>query len=82
MLPILWYSVLTGAGSVVNSVHRRHTHTGGVQGGVREPHSGLDILLECMGYIINWSNPAQTPEFLGLIVDTLSMELRLPLDKL
>ena len=46
----------------------------------------LIYLLECMGYIINSkksiTNPAQTLEFLGLIVDTLSMELRLPLDKL
>ena len=46
----------------------------------------LMYLLECMGYIINSkksiTNPAQTLEFLGLIVDTLSMELRLPLDKL
>lgn len=46
----------------------------------------LIYLLECMGYIINWkksiTNPAQTLEFLGLIVDTLSMELILPLDKL
>ena len=39
-----------------------------------------------MGYIINSkksiTSPAQILEFLGLIVDTVSMELRLPLDKL
>ena len=44
------------------------------------------FILECMGYIINWkvsiTDPAQILEFLGLIVDTVSMELRLPLDKL
>ena len=46
----------------------------------------LIYLLECMGDIINSkksiTNPSQTLEFLGLIVDTVSMELRLPLDKL
>ena len=49
-----------------------------------ESHTvALIYLLGCMGYIINSiTNPAQTLEFLGLIVDTLSMELRLPLNKL
>ena len=50
-----------------------------------EPREELESQ-ECMSYIINWkksiTNPAQTLEFLGLIVDTLFMELRFPLDKL
>lgn len=39
-------------------------------------------LLECLGFIINTDKsvftPVQTIEFLGLTVDPISMELRLP----
>ena len=43
------FGTIMGAGSAVDSVHRRHTHTGRVQEGVREPHSGLDILVGMHG---------------------------------
>ena len=80
------YSTFTEAGSAVDSIHRQHTHTGGVQGGVREAHSGLDIPAGMHGLHNQLeksiTNPAQILEFLGLTVDTLSMEPRLPLDKL
>ena len=37
------YSTFMRAGSAVDSVYQRRTHTGGVQGGVTEACSGLDI---------------------------------------
>ena len=43
-------------------------------------------LLECLGFVINKEKsvlvPDQTLEFLGLMVDTVNMELRLPLHKM
>ena len=48
--------------------------------------TGIVYLLENLGFIINQKKsvltPAQTIEFLGLTVDSLAMELRLPLIKI
>ena len=47
---------------------------------------GVVYLLQCLGFQINQKKsvlePAQVREFLGLSVDTVAMELRLPLDKI
>ena len=44
--------------------------------------TGMRYLLECLGFIVNIKksilNPAQVMEFLGLSVDSLAMEIRLP----
>ena len=46
----------------------------------------LVYLFQCLGFRINQKKsvlePAQTMEFLGLTVDTVTMELRLPLEKM
>jgi len=46
----------------------------------------LVYLLECLGFVINREKsvlvPNQTIEFLGLTVDSVNMELRLPLQKM
>ena len=48
--------------------------------------SGLVYLLECLGFLINMKKsllqPSQSIEFLGIMVDTLTMELKLPGEKL
>ena len=47
--------------------------------------TGVRHLLECLGFIVNIKksilDPAQVIEFLGLSVDSLAMEIRLPLVK-
>ena len=44
--------------------------------------TGMRYLLECLGFIVNTKksvlNPAQVIEFLGLFVDSIAMEIRLP----
>ena len=44
--------------------------------------TGMLYLLECLGFIVNTKksvlNPAQVIEFLGLTVDSVAMEIRLP----
>ena len=44
--------------------------------------TGMKYLLECLGFIVNTKksivNPAQVMEFLGLSVDSIAMEIRLP----
>ena len=81
-----------------NSLHRRYTDTGGVQGldprpgdrnvvppGIPQFHRML-YLLEYLSFIMNRKksilNPAQVIEFLGLSVDSIATKLRLPLIKM
>ena len=53
---------------------------------VQEQAEALVYLLECLGFIINQKKsvltPAQTMDFLGLTVDTVLMQLRLPGEKM
>ena len=47
---------------------------------------GVVYLLQCLGFLINSKKsvlePAQSMEFLGLTVDTVAMELKLPVEKM
>ena len=56
------------------------------QESARDQASALIYLLQCLGFTINKektiSEPCQTLEFLGFTVNTLTMELALPLEKL
>ena len=53
---------------------------------IQDQVTGMFYLLECLGFIVNRKksilNPTQVIEFLGLSVDSIAMELRLPLTKM
>ena len=53
---------------------------------IQDQVTGMLYLLECLGFIVNRKksilNPTQVIEFLGLSVDSIAMELRLPLIKM
>ena len=53
---------------------------------IQDQVMGMLYLLECLGFIVNRKksilNPTQVIEFLGLSVDSIAMELRLPLIKM
>lgn len=77
----------TGAGLPSSNIHRRYTADGRVEGEGRRTGLGPGIfLLRCLGFTINTEKtvlvPTQTLEFLGFTVNTVSMELSLPTEKL
>ena len=49
---------------------------------IEDQVSGLVYFLECLGFMINKKKsilePTQSLDFLGVVVDTTSMELKLP----
>ena len=73
----------SGDRGTTDSVHRRHPHSGGVQRVSEESCRGSSLPPAMPGFQ-NKSvlEPAQVMEFLGLTVDTVQMELRLPLEKI
>ena len=78
----------TRAGIPSCDLHRRYTADGmaGSREMAQEQGSALVFLLQCLGFTVNPEKtvlqPTQTIELLGFDVNTLSMELSLPTEKL
>ena len=73
----------SGDRGTTDSVHRRHPHSGGVQRVSEESCRGSSLPPAMPGFQKkSVLEPAQVMEFLGLTVDTVQMELRLPLEKI
>ena len=73
----------SGDGGANDSVHRRHRDPGEVPGASKQPCGGIGVSLAVLGFQSKpVLNPAQVMEFLGFTVDTVQMELKLPVDKI